>query len=72
VGRRPVRLAAGRESAALGEVEAAVVTLGDQPFISAEVIAGVLDTAAATSRSARPTTASPVTRCCSSGVCSTT
>ena len=29
--------------AALGEVEAAVVTLGDQPFISAEVIAGVLD-----------------------------
>ena len=29
--------------AALGEVEAAVITLGDQPFISAEVIAGVLD-----------------------------
>jgi molybdenum cofactor cytidylyltransferase len=29
--------------AALGEVEAAVVTLGDQPFISSEVIAGVLD-----------------------------
>ena len=29
--------------AALGEAEAAVVTLGDQPFISAEVIAGVLD-----------------------------
>ena len=29
--------------AALGDVEAAVVTLGDQPFISAEVIAGVLD-----------------------------
>ena len=28
---------------ALGEVEAAVVTLGDQPFISSEVIAGVLD-----------------------------
>jgi molybdenum cofactor cytidylyltransferase len=28
--------------AALGEVEAAVITLGDQPFISAEVIAGVL------------------------------
>ena len=29
--------------AALGEVEAAVITLGDQPFISAQVIAGVLD-----------------------------
>ena len=29
--------------AALGDVEAAVITLGDQPFISAEVIAGVLD-----------------------------
>ena len=29
--------------AALGDVEAAVVTLGDQPFISAEAIAGVLD-----------------------------
>src|SRR3954447_24580156 len=28
---------------ALGDVEAAVVTLGDQPFISSEVIAGVLD-----------------------------
>ena len=28
---------------ALGDVEAAVITLGDQPFISAEVIAGVLD-----------------------------
>ena len=28
--------------AALGEVEAAVITLGDQPFISAEVIAGAL------------------------------
>ena len=28
--------------AALGDVEAAVITLGDQPFISAEVIAGVL------------------------------
>jgi CTP:molybdopterin cytidylyltransferase MocA len=30
-------------AAALGEVEAAVITLGDQPFISPEVIAGVLD-----------------------------
>jgi len=29
--------------AALGEVEAAVITLGDQPFITPEVIAGVLD-----------------------------
>jgi CTP:molybdopterin cytidylyltransferase MocA len=29
--------------AALGDVEAAVVTLGDQPFVSAQVIAGVLD-----------------------------
>jgi CTP:molybdopterin cytidylyltransferase MocA len=29
--------------AALGDVEAAVITLGDQPFISAQVIAGVLD-----------------------------
>ena len=29
--------------AALGDIEAAVVTLGDQPFISSEVIAGVLD-----------------------------
>jgi molybdenum cofactor cytidylyltransferase len=29
--------------AALGDVEAAVVTLADQPFISPEVIAGVLD-----------------------------
>jgi len=29
--------------AALGEVEAAVITLADQPFISPEVIAGVLD-----------------------------
>jgi CTP:molybdopterin cytidylyltransferase MocA len=29
--------------AALGDVEAAVITLGDQPFISPEVIAGVLD-----------------------------
>jgi CTP:molybdopterin cytidylyltransferase MocA len=29
--------------AALGDVEAAVITLADQPFISAEVIAGVLD-----------------------------
>jgi len=28
---------------ALGEVEAAVITLGDQPFITPEVIAGVLD-----------------------------
>jgi CTP:molybdopterin cytidylyltransferase MocA len=28
---------------ALGEVEAAVITLGDQPFISPQVIAGVLD-----------------------------
>ena len=30
-------------AAALGEVEAAVITLGDQPFISPQVIAGVLD-----------------------------
>ena len=29
--------------AALGDVTAAVVTLGDQPFITAQVIAGVLD-----------------------------
>ena len=29
--------------AALGDVEAAVVTLGDQPFVSGQVIAGVLD-----------------------------
>ena len=29
--------------AALGDVEAAVITLGDQPFITSEVIAGVLD-----------------------------
>jgi CTP:molybdopterin cytidylyltransferase MocA len=29
--------------AALGDVVAAVVTLGDQPFITAQVIAGVLD-----------------------------
>ena len=29
--------------AALGEVEAAVITLGDQPFITPQVIAGVLD-----------------------------
>ena len=29
--------------AALGDVEAAVITLGDQPFISPQVIAGVLD-----------------------------
>jgi CTP:molybdopterin cytidylyltransferase MocA len=29
--------------AALGDVEAAVITLADQPFISPEVIAGVLD-----------------------------
>jgi molybdenum cofactor cytidylyltransferase len=29
--------------AALGEVEAAVITLADQPFISAQAIAGVLD-----------------------------
>ena len=29
--------------AALGEVEAAVITLGDQPFITPEVIAGILD-----------------------------
>jgi len=29
--------------AALGDVEAAVVTLGDQPFVSSRVIAGVLD-----------------------------
>jgi molybdenum cofactor cytidylyltransferase len=29
--------------AALGDVEAAVITLGDQPFITPEVIAGVLD-----------------------------
>ena len=29
--------------AALGDVSAAVVTLGDQPFITAQVIAGVLD-----------------------------
>jgi molybdenum cofactor cytidylyltransferase len=29
--------------AALGDVEAAVITLGDQPFISSDVIAGVLD-----------------------------
>jgi len=29
--------------AALGEVEAAVITLADQPFITPEVIAGVLD-----------------------------
>jgi molybdenum cofactor cytidylyltransferase len=28
---------------ALGEVEAAVITLGDQPFITPQVIAGVLD-----------------------------
>jgi molybdenum cofactor cytidylyltransferase len=28
---------------ALGDVEAAVITLGDQPFISPQVIAGVLD-----------------------------
>ncbi len=30
-------------AAALGEVEAAVITLGDQPFITPQVIAGVLD-----------------------------
>ncbi len=30
-------------AAALGEVEAAVITLADQPFISPEAIAGVLD-----------------------------
>jgi CTP:molybdopterin cytidylyltransferase MocA len=29
--------------AALGDVEAAVITLGDQPFITPQVIAGVLD-----------------------------
>jgi CTP:molybdopterin cytidylyltransferase MocA len=29
--------------AALGDVEAAVITLGDQPFITPEVIAGILD-----------------------------
>ena len=30
-------------AAALGDVEAAVITLGDQPFITPQVIAGVLD-----------------------------
>jgi molybdenum cofactor cytidylyltransferase len=34
-------------AAALGEVEAAVITLADQPFITPQVIAGVLDLHAA-------------------------
>ena len=54
--------------AALGEVEAAVVTLGDQPFISAEVIAGVLDHRGRPPRRPRDLRRrSPATRCCSSG-----